>query len=128
LITLAGYLVYLSYVDLGAFIVALVAAGLRRWRLAANISRIVALVGLSVFVLIATTVVLMFTAPAVVLAVLPLETQGAAVDPSQKARVLAETISEMMNCAAFAGVVAVLGFILWAIARWRLRAAARVVG
>jgi hypothetical protein len=63
------------------------------------------LVGLSVFVLIAKTVVFMFMTPAVVLAVLPLETQGAAVDPSQKARVLAETMSEMMNCGAFAGVV-----------------------
>jgi len=40
---------------------------------------------------------------------------GESVDPSQKARILAEGISEAMNCTAFGLVVAILGLIGYAI-------------
>jgi hypothetical protein len=44
---------------------------------------------------------------------------GDSVDPSQKARRLAEGISEAMNCGALALLVAVFGGAFVAIVRWR---------
>ncbi|MBL9110842.1 MAG: MotA/TolQ/ExbB proton channel family protein, partial [Myxococcales bacterium] len=40
---------------------------------------------------------------------------GESVDPSQKARILAEGISEAMNCTAFGLIVAIMGLIGFAI-------------
>jgi biopolymer transport protein ExbB/TolQ len=40
---------------------------------------------------------------------------GESVDPSQKARILAEGISEAMNCTAFGLIVAIMGLIGFAV-------------
>ncbi len=40
---------------------------------------------------------------------------GESVDPSQKARILAEGISEAMNCTAFGLIVAIIGLIGYAV-------------
>jgi len=40
---------------------------------------------------------------------------GESVDPSQKARILAEGISEAMNCTAFGLIVAIIGLIGFAV-------------
>jgi hypothetical protein len=128
LITFARFLGYLSYVGLAAFVIALVASGLRRWHLAARISRTVTLVGASIFALAVGVLILMLVSPRMVLAVLPFGVGSTGIDPSQKARVLGETISEMMNCGAFASLVALPSAILWAIALWRLRRRDGVAG
>jgi biopolymer transport protein ExbB/TolQ len=40
---------------------------------------------------------------------------GESVDPSQKARILAEGISEAMNCTAFGLIVAIIGLVAFAV-------------
>src|SRR5271165_6352621 len=47
---------------------------------------------------------------------------GESVDPSQKARILAEGISEAMNCTAFGLIVAIIGLIAFAVLNGKTQA------
>ena len=42
-------------------------------------------------------------------------------DPGERARALAEAISEIMNCSALAFPAAVLGGVGWVVSRWQLK-------
>ena len=86
-----------------AVAIALVAAGMRRWRHVLVISRavvvlapIIVLAGVAWFTLLQT--------------------------PTTDAVALSVGISEAMNCGALALAAAAAGALLWGIARWRLRA------
>jgi hypothetical protein len=96
--------------------VASVAAILRRWSLVVRLSRGAAVAGACVLVALAAFVALVFAAPQSVVSVLP-----ASADPSYKARILGELISELMNCGALALLGALAAAVLWAFASWRKR-------
>ena len=96
--------------------VASVAAILRRWSLVVRLSRAAALAGACVLVALAALVALMFVAPQSVVSALP-----GSVDPSHKARILGERISQLMNCGALALLAALVATVLWEFARRRKR-------
>jgi hypothetical protein len=98
-----------------ALIAAIVAAGLRRWPLAVKVSRAVTLLGPVVLVVS----VIGFIA-------VPAAGRGAS-DPT-RATVLAEGMSQVMNCGALAYVASILGAIIWGVAAWRIRAGGRSAG
>jgi hypothetical protein len=91
-----------------AVIAAFVATGLRRWPLALKMSRAVALSGPVVLVVSVVGFI-----------VVPSAGRGAS-DPA-RATVLAEGISEVMNCGALAYIASILGAIIWGLAAWRMR-------
>ena len=98
-----------------ALIAAVVATGLRRWPLALKVSRDVTVSGPVVLVVSVVGFI-----------VLPGAGRDAG-DPT-KATVLAEGVSEVMNCGALAYVASILGAIIWSLAAWRIRAGGRAAG
>ena len=98
-----------AYGSVAALLAAVVACLLRRWRVAANVSGIAVISGF-------LTLLASVTAP-----ILSLATGG----PSAKAAVLSLGLSEAANCGAIAFAVTLIGALLLAISRRRLRAASR---
>jgi len=96
-----------------ALIAAVAACALRRWQVATRISRAIVLAG--PVVLLASVLAFM---------VLPLRARGWD-DPSTKAIVLSQGVSEVMNTGGLACAAALLGALVSGTARWRLRVAAR---
>ena len=85
-----------------------VACGLRRWRLAVRLARVVALTSPVLLILMVLTSI-----------VLPMRTQ--ALDPSMKATVLSQNVSELMNCGVLAIAAALSAAGMWVLARSRAR-------
>jgi len=113
--------ILLGWVADGATLVALAFTFLRRWPPASRIARSACFAGLAAFAVPVLVLLTMFAAPAIGISLPPSIWGIDAPDPSQNARILAESISELMNCGAF-GLLAALGAgALWAIARWRIR-------
>jgi len=98
-----------------AVIVAAVACVLGRWHFAARLARAITFAGP---VLLALNVL--------VFVVVPLGLHGG--EPSVKATVLSQGISEAMNCGGLAVAAAILAAGTWALARWRLRVGRRSAG
>ena len=105
---------------LGA-LVALVAAILHRWRLAKGAARVSALVAGAVFVVFVATLVLLFVAPSAIVALISRTPSDG--EPGGRARVLAETVSELINCAALSLPAAALAAVIWFLAARRVREA-----
>lgn len=120
MLTFARLLGYVGYAALAALMAGVVAAGLRRWSVAVVISRTVSVCGLGVIALVVSVFLLILVSPQVASSFLSFSVDA---DPSQKARVLAQAISETMNCAAFASLAALPSLLLWIVARRRLRSA-----
>jgi hypothetical protein len=105
-----------------AVIVSVILAAFRRWMLVATVSRLACLGGLAGFLLplLGLLILVVLTrfdfAPESFLGV-------SNVDPAQKARIVAETISALMNCGVVALGAGVLGASVWALARWRMKVA-----
>jgi hypothetical protein len=112
----------------GAVLFALGAFVLRKWFLGEVVARRAFFVSGTVFAFLALVLVLMMLIPGIALLVLPFQIGGEDVDPSQKARVLAETISEMINTGALSALVAPLSGVVWWIAHRRVRVAGRGAG
>ena len=102
---------YGQYLALAALVAAVIASGLRSWSIAAIISRAIIVVSVGMILLVVG-----FT---------QLELANADVDPSQKARMIAEGISMMLNCGALFGLTAMAGFLILSLARRRLQAIRR---
>jgi hypothetical protein len=98
--------------SVAALVAAIGACALRRWHFAAIVSRAVVLVG-PILLLVS---VVAFT-------VLPLRTRAG--DPSMKAIVLTEGVSEVMNTGGVACLTAIPCSLIWRLARRRLPAAGR---
>jgi hypothetical protein len=113
--------VALGWVADGATFLALLFALLRRWPLASKIARGACFAGLSAFAVPALALLAMFATSAVGISLPPSVWGIDDPDPSQKMRILAESIAELMNCGAFGLLAAVAAGALWAIARWRIR-------
>jgi hypothetical protein len=104
--TFVTVLAVASYATAAALLAALISCVLRRWRLAATLSRATVRAGCAIGLISAAGFVL-----------LPL----LAHDASTKATVLSQGISEFMNCAAMGLAASLLGAPLWAISRSRVR-------
>jgi hypothetical protein len=113
--------IVLGWVADGATLVALVFTFLRRWQPASKVARGACFAGLSAFVVPALVLLAMFATSAAGISLPPSIGGANDEDPSQKARILAESISELMNCGAFGFLAALAAGVLWAIARWRIR-------
>jgi hypothetical protein len=104
---------YLSYFAIAAFLVALVAAGLRHWALAFKIARVVGCACIALFAMMAAGFLAVMSLPELYLSMMaPASFDGA--------RVLAAHASLFVNCAASFGLIALPSLMLWALARWRL--------
>jgi hypothetical protein len=111
----------LGWVAGGATLLALLFMLLRRWPPTSKTARGACLVGLSTFAIPVLVLLTLFGTSAIGIS-LPASIWGIDdPDPSQKARILAESISELMNCGAFGLLAALVAGALWAIARWRIR-------
>jgi hypothetical protein len=106
---LATILWFVSYGSIAAYLAAVVAWGMRRWRLALVLSRMVVLVGLVL----------------VSLAIMASRQLVVAASPSERTVLLSQGVSEVANRAAPGLIASILGIIPWVIARRRLRAAER---
>ena len=89
-----------------ALIAAIAACALRRWHFAARVSRAIVIAG---------PILLLVSVLASI--GLPLRAD----DPSMKTVVLSQGISEVMNCGGLVVVAALLGAVVWGVARRRLR-------
>ena len=114
MLSLVILLNFLSYGALTALLAALIACGVRRWQLSSALSGAVLLGGPVIFL-----------ANVAVSMILPL---AASNDPSTKAIVMSQGISEVMNCSGIALVASLVGAPIWSVSRRRLRAAAAKVG
>lgn len=114
---LAWGVMALAWVTLAGAAGALVLVVLRRWAPASRVARAACLAGLSAGVIALVCLLSFWLAPEIVDWIPNWLFENA----SQKARFLAETISEVLNCGAMALVASALAGILWATARWRLR-------
>jgi len=103
-------LALLSYSTAAALVVALVACVVRRWQVAAAVSRAVVLSG-----------PVILGASVAVSVVIPMQTA----DPSMKAVIMSLGLSEALNCGGIALGAAVLGAPVWAVSRGRARASSR---
>ena len=104
-----------------ATLLALLFALLRRWPLASKTARGACFAGLSVFAVPVLVLLAMFGTSAIGISLPPSIWGIDDPDPSQKARILAESISELMNCGAFGFLAAIAAGALWGVARWRIR-------
>jgi hypothetical protein len=110
-------IVALSWLLVVGVIVSAGVAIFRRWTFVVRIARVTAIGGgCALAGLVVLTLIFVF-APQALLLLLP----KAAEDPSQKARLLAELISVLMNCGALAVLAGVVAALLWAFASWRNR-------
>jgi hypothetical protein len=109
--------VALTWLAVFGVTVASVAALFRRWTFVVRIARVAAFLGGCVVAVLVVLTVFFAFAPQTLLRLLP----KAAEDPSQKARLLAEWISELMNCGALAVLAGLIAALLWAFASWRNR-------
>jgi len=109
---MSGFAMVATVVSLAcvaAFVAALVASIMRRWRVALAFSRAIVLA--AIIVLVSTTVAFV---------IVPIASH--ADDPTAKLTALTVGISGVMNCGALAYLAAIPGAILWAVARRRLAA------
>jgi hypothetical protein len=113
--------ILLGWVADGATLAALVFTFLRRWPLASRIARGACLAGVSAFAVPVLVLLAMFATSGVGISLPPSIWGIDDPDPSQKARILAESISESINCGVFGFLAALVAGPLWAIARWRIR-------
>jgi hypothetical protein len=113
--------IVLGWVADGATLLALLFALLRRWPLASKTARGACFAGLSAFAVPVAVLLAMFATSALGIPLPPSIWEIDDPDPSQKAKILAESISELMNCGAFGFLAALAAGALWAIARWRIR-------
>src|SRR5689334_18583120 len=90
--------VALGWVADGAALLALLFVLLRRWPLASKTARGACLAGLSAFAVPVLVLLAMFATSAIGISLPPSLWGIDDADPSQKARILAESISELMNC------------------------------
>jgi hypothetical protein len=113
--------VALGWVASGATLLALLFVLLRRWPAASKTARGACLAGLFAFA-VPVLVLLALVGTSALGVSLPPSIWGIDdTDRSQKARILAESISELMNCGGFGFLAALVAGALWAIARWRIR-------
>lgn len=105
----------------GATLLALLFVLLRRWPLASKTARGACFAGLSAFVVPVLVMLAMFGTSAIGISLPPSIWGIDDPDPSQKARILAESISELMNGGTFGFLAALAAGALWAVARWRIR-------
>jgi hypothetical protein len=105
--TFTTILAVVSYAAAAALLAALLACGLRRWRLAVTLSRAVSMAGLIL-------VVLVFAGVFVVRGI-----STGLTDPSRKAVLLSQGISETISCGALGVMAALPAAIVWAFARRR---------
>jgi LPXTG-motif cell wall-anchored protein len=102
------FLVWAQWLGVGGVLVALVACGLRRWRVAASLAGAAAgLAGLLCLVLIVGWLV----------------RSRAPIDPTMRATLLASETSDAANAGMMALAVALVGGVVWFLARRRERAA-----
>ena len=106
---------------IGGLVVAILAAALRRWSLATQISGAVALSAAVIFGALLVLTAILLAEPRVLRALLPRPAQ----DPGQTARALAELISILMNCGALSVLAGVAAIPIWVFARRRLRSTAQ---
>jgi hypothetical protein len=99
-------------------VVGVVLLFLKRWVLAHRIAKRATLIAVVVLGVVVAEIQVLWTAPGVVAPLLVRTLPPG--DPGERARALAEAISEIMNCAALAIPAAVLGGIGWVVARRRL--------
>lgn len=94
----------------------------RRWSLALRSARVCTLVALALVVgpILVTSVGV--GSPAFMAAIMK-DAAGNPPDPSDRARVLAQTISELMNATALGTLAGILAVPIWILARVRLRKA-----
>jgi hypothetical protein len=114
-----------SALSLGAIVLAVMSlamAVLRKWELARRTARWASSLAFAVLALCAATLLLLIFAPRVLGSLLFQLTP--ATEPAERARVLAQAISELVNSSAFAVPVLVLALPIWLIARNRLKATA----
>ena len=104
-----------SFASAALLLGALVASFLRRWRQAAAMSRVVALLGPVVLI-----------ASAVGFLALPVVFPAGGSDATAKATALAQGLSETLNCGAVAYLAFLPGALIWAVAHRRLRAGERL--
>jgi hypothetical protein len=95
--------------------VAGVAALLRRWSLVVRVARPTALVGAAVLASLFVMSAFFLAVPGAALSALP------EVEPDQRARVLAETISSLMNSGATALLAGTVAAVIWILASARNR-------
>jgi hypothetical protein len=108
MLTFTTIVSYLATAALGA---ALVSCAVRRWRLAVTISSSVFWAGVTVVVLLSGRFALSFGSSGPV---------GSS-EPTMKAAVLAQSVSELMSCGVLPVLAALAAAVLWAVARRRLR-------
>lgn len=113
--------ILLGWVADGATLAALVFTFLQRWPLASRLARGACFAGLFAFAVPALILLAMFGTSAIGISLPPSIWGIDDPDPSQKARILAESISESINCGAFGLLAALVAGALWAFAGWRIR-------
>ncbi len=113
--------VALGWVADGATLLAFFFVLLRRWPAASKTARGACLAGLTAFAVPVLVLLALFGTSAIGVSLPPSIWGIDAPDPSQKARILAESISELINCGSFGFLAALVAGALLAIARWRIR-------
>ena len=103
-------------------VLAVVTSVTRKWSLALRAARVCALVALGLVVVSVLVLVVGLRSPEFLDTIMR-DVSGASAEPSQKARVLAQTISELMNATALGLVAGVLAVPIWIAARGRARKA-----
>lgn len=114
-----------SALSLGAIVLAVVSlamAVLRKWEHARRTARWACSLAFAIIAICAATFLLLVFAPRTFGSVLFQLTPAS--DPMERARVLGQTIAELMNSSAFAVPVLILALPIWVIARNRLKVAA----
>lgn len=112
----------LSLGAIGLAVLSLAMAVLRKWEQARRTARWASSLAFAVLTLCAAALLLLIFAPRLLGSVLLQLTP--ATEPAERAGVLAQAISELVNSSAFAVPVLILALPIWVIARNRLKATA----
>lgn len=114
-----GFAGVLGWGCIALLAVAAGAARARKWPFAVRSARACALVALGLVVGSIFVLLVGMRSPAFLETILK-DAAGTAPDPSQRARVLAQTISELMNATALGIVAGIVAVPIWLVARRRV--------
>lgn len=121
-VVILGAVLLLAYGGFAGAFVAVMAAVLRRWPLAHRVARAAAVAALLALLLSVGALSVMALAPTLVAPLFAPE--ALAGEPADRARALAEWISELLNCSVLALPTILIAAVVWGLARRRVRATA----